>query len=200
MPQTSPAASMSSGEDGAGASAAFPEVVARMRIPDLLPPGCTRTAVQHRRIMERVSPGRARSRSSWAREPTSGRGQLPDAGPGVQLRFLDAARLMAVAVAIVDGASGLTAIRGVPSPALKRGVKLIGGGQTDKAGIGGHQILTSDAAYKTGLSTPVTAIHGAVDDVDRSQIRMCGSFRPSWTSIMRKTVVMTLQSEKVRPA
>jgi NitT/TauT family transport system substrate-binding protein len=83
------------------------------------------------------------------------RGYFADAGLDVELKFFQAAQPMAVAIASGDVDFGVTAISGgLISLAQKGAVKVIGGALSEEEGIDGQQILVSDAAYQSGITSP----------------------------------------------
>jgi len=83
------------------------------------------------------------------------RGYFADAGLDVELRFFQAAQPMAVAIASGDIDYAVTAISGgLVSLADKGAIKVIGGALSEEKGIDGQMILASDAAFKTGLTSP----------------------------------------------
>ena len=88
------------------------------------------------------------------------KGYFADAGLDVELKFFEAAQPMAVAIASGDVDFGVTAISGgLISLADKGAVKVIGGGLSEEAGIDGQKILVSDAAFKSGVTSP-SALNG----------------------------------------
>ncbi|WP_422037582.1 ABC transporter substrate-binding protein [Roseibium sp.] len=83
------------------------------------------------------------------------RGYFADAGLDVELKFFQAAQPMAVAIASGDVDYAVTAVSGgLISLADKGAIKVIGGALSEEKGIDGQKILASDAAYKTGLTSP----------------------------------------------
>lgn len=83
------------------------------------------------------------------------RGYFADAGLEVELRFFQAALPMAVAIASGDVDYAVTAVSGgLISLADKGAIKVIGGALSEETGIDGQKILASDAAFKSGLTSP----------------------------------------------
>jgi NitT/TauT family transport system substrate-binding protein len=83
------------------------------------------------------------------------RAYFKDAGLDVELRFFQAAQPMAVAIASGDVDYAVTAISGgLISLADKGAIKVIGGALSEEPGIDGQKILVSDAAFKSGITTP----------------------------------------------
>ena len=83
------------------------------------------------------------------------RAYFKDAGLDVELRFFQAAQPMAVAIASGDLDYAVTAISGgLISLADKGAIKVIGGALSEEPGIDGQKILASDAAFKSGLTSP----------------------------------------------
>lgn len=83
------------------------------------------------------------------------RGYFADAGLDVELEFFQAAQPMAVAIASGDVDYAVTAVSGgLISLADKGAVKVIGGALTEEAGIDGQQIIVSDAAFQSGVTSP----------------------------------------------
>lgn len=83
------------------------------------------------------------------------RGYFADQGLDVEFEFFQAAQPMAVAIASGDIDYAVTAISGgLISLAQKGAVKVIGGALIEEKGIDGQQILVSDAAFKSGVTTP----------------------------------------------
>ena len=83
------------------------------------------------------------------------RGYFAKAGLDVEFEFFQAAQPMAVAIASGDVDYAVTAVSGgLISLADKGAVKVIGGALKEEAGLDGQQILVSDAAYKSGITSP----------------------------------------------
>jgi NitT/TauT family transport system substrate-binding protein len=83
------------------------------------------------------------------------RGYFKQEGLDVTFKFFQAAQPMAVAVASKDVDYAVTAISGgLISLAEKGATKVIGGALQEEAGIDGMKILASDAAHKSGVTTP----------------------------------------------
>ncbi len=83
------------------------------------------------------------------------RGYFAEAGLDVELKFFQAAQPMAVAIASGDIDYAVTAVSGgLISLADKGAIKIIGGALSEEPGIDGQKILASDAAFKSGLTSP----------------------------------------------
>ncbi len=83
------------------------------------------------------------------------RNYFADAGLDVELKFFQAAQPMAVAIASGDVDYAVTAVSGgLISLADKGAIKVIGGALSEESGIDGQKILASDAAFKSGLTSP----------------------------------------------
>lgn len=106
---------------------------------------------QKRKIVLGVLPWTSHAGSFIAFE----RGYFAQSGLDVELKVFQAAQPMAVAIASGDVDFGITAITGgLVSLAEKGAVKVIGGALSEEPGIDGQIILASDAAFKTGLTSP----------------------------------------------
>lgn len=83
------------------------------------------------------------------------RGYFKEEGLDVTFKFFQAAQPMAVAVASKDVDYAVTAISGgLISLAEKGAAKVIGGALMEESGIDGQKILVSDAAFKSGITSP----------------------------------------------
>ena len=83
------------------------------------------------------------------------KGYFKEEGLDVTFKFFQAAQPMAIAVASKDVDYAVTAISGgLISLAEKGAAKVIGGALMEEKGIDGQKILVSDAAFKTGITSP----------------------------------------------
>lgn len=83
------------------------------------------------------------------------RGHFAEAGLDVELKFFQAAPPMAAAIASGDVDYAVTAMSGgLVNLADKGAIRIIGGALKEEEGIDGQKILASDAAFRSGLTSP----------------------------------------------